>query len=367
MTANSSSVTRDGMRIDWGVPIAMDDGLELRCDVFRPTMDGRYPAIVAMGPYGKWLHFAEFPGQYNRLIQEHPEVLSDTSGNYLNYETVDPEKFVTDGYVVVRVDSRGAGRSPGFMDIWSLREAQDHYSCIEWAAVQPWCTGKVGLSGISYLAMNQWQVAALQPPHLTCMFVFEGAYDYYRDMARHGGILCTFSKILYGPAILSVQHGRGRRGQRSRMNGDWVSGPATLTDEELGNNRREWHEGMRIAIVLLLSILIGADRAAADTMVNDGDTLTLDGIRYRLEGVDAPDEGDATIFVGVVAPGMTGAALDENVAGHEQHLAPRPSAPRSRPSAATFVRPHGWRKRGPRPPRSSRPGSLLGLVLRQRL
>lgn len=240
--ADYKSVTRDGMRIDWDVPIAMDDGLELRCDVFRPTADGRYPAIVAMGPYGKWLHFAEFPGQYNRLIQEHPEVLSDTSGNYLNYETVDPEKFVRDGYAVVRVDSRGAGRSPGFMDIWSLREAQDYYSCIEWTAVQPWCTGKVGLSGISYLAMNQWQVAALQPPHLTCMFVFEGAYDYYRDMARHGGILCTFSKVLYGPAILSVQHGRGRRGQRSRMNGDWVSGPATLTDEELGNNRREWHE-----------------------------------------------------------------------------------------------------------------------------
>ncbi len=236
------SVTRDGMRVDWDVPITMDDGLELRCDVYRPVQEGRYPAILAMGPYGKWLHFAEFPGQYNRLVQEHPEVLSDTSGNHLNYETVDPEKFVPEGYVVVRIDSRGAGRSPGFLDIWSLREAQDYYTCIEWAARQPWCTGKVASSGISYLAMNQWQVAALQPPHLTCMFVFEGAYDYYRDMARHGGILCTFSKVLYGPAILSVQHGRGRRGQRSRMNGDWVSGPATLSDEELGNNRREWHE-----------------------------------------------------------------------------------------------------------------------------
>jgi predicted acyl esterase len=236
------SVVRDGMRIDWDVPITMDDGLQLCCDVYRPIAEGRYPAILAMGPYGKWLHFAEFPGQYNRLVQEHPEVLSDTSGSHLNYETVDPEKFVPDGYVVVRIDSRGAGRSPGFMDIWSLREAQDYHTCIEWAATQPWCTGKIALSGISYLAMNQWQVAALQPPHLACMFVFEGAYDYYRDMARHGGILCTFSKVLYGPAILSVQHGRGRRGPRSRMNGDWVSGPVTLSDEELGNNRREWHE-----------------------------------------------------------------------------------------------------------------------------
>jgi len=237
-----ASVVRDKMHIDWDVPIEMADGVVLRCAGFRPSSEGRFPVIMAMGPYGKWLHFAEFPGQYNRLIQEHPEVLSDTSGNYLNYETVDPEKFVPEGYVVVRIDSRGAGRSPGFMNIWSLQEAQDYYTCIEWGAQQSWSDGKVAISGISYLAMNQWQVAALQPPHLTCMFIFEGAYDYYRDMARHGGILCTFSKVLYGPAILSVQHGRGRRGPRSRMNGDWVAGPQTLTDEELGANRREWHE-----------------------------------------------------------------------------------------------------------------------------
>jgi uncharacterized protein len=149
---------------------------------------------------------------------------------------------VPDGYVVIRVDSRGTGRSPGFLDIWSAREAKDLYNCIEWAATQPWCNGKVALSGISYLAMNQWQVAELQPPHLTCMFICEGAADYYREMTHHGGILCTFSKVLYGPAILSVQHGKGKRGYLSRYNGDWVSGPETLTDEQLGANRREWHE-----------------------------------------------------------------------------------------------------------------------------
>src|ERR1019366_3424398 len=189
------------MRIDWDVPIEMDDGVVLRCDVFRPIKNGRYPTIASMGPYGKLLHFAEFP-QYNRLVREHPEVLSDTSGNYLNYEMVDPERFVPEGYVVVRIDARGAGRSPGFLDIWSLREAQDYAICIEWTAKQSWSDGKIGLSGISYLAMNQWQVAALQPPHLTAMFIFEGAADYYRDMTYHGGIFCTFGRALYGPAIV---------------------------------------------------------------------------------------------------------------------------------------------------------------------
>ena len=51
------SERRDGMRIDWDVPIAMDDGLVLRADVYRPPGPGRFPAIVTYGPYGKWVHF----------------------------------------------------------------------------------------------------------------------------------------------------------------------------------------------------------------------------------------------------------------------------------------------------------------------
>jgi predicted acyl esterase len=140
----------------------------------------------------------------------------------------------------VRVDSRGAGRSPGFLDIWSTREAQDLSQCIEWAAVQPWSTGKVGLNGISYYAMNQWQVAALQPPHLAAICIWEGAADYYRDLSHHGGILCSFGRAWFPSQVIRVQHGRGTRGYRSRMTGDWVSGPPTLTEEELGANRRDF-------------------------------------------------------------------------------------------------------------------------------
>src|SRR5438309_3462012 len=54
-------------------------------------------------------------------------------------------------------------------------EALDLRACIEWAAAQSWSTGKVGLNGISYFAMNQWQAAALGPPHLAAMCVWEGA------------------------------------------------------------------------------------------------------------------------------------------------------------------------------------------------
>jgi predicted acyl esterase len=150
---------------------------------------------------------------------------------------VDPEKWVPDGYACVRVDSRGCGRSPGYVELWSAREAKDFAQCIEWGGKQPWSNGKVGLNGISYYAMNQWQVASLNPKHLAAICIWEGAADFYRDVSHHGGILCTFLQNWYDMQVKTVQHGVGTRGYRSRMNGDWVAGPQTLTAEELGANR----------------------------------------------------------------------------------------------------------------------------------
>ncbi len=236
---------RDGMRIDWDVPIPMEDGVVLRCDVYRPQDDeGKYPVILTYGPYGKYLHFEDlYETCWTRMVEQHPDVPAGSTNKYQNWEVVDPEKWVPDGYVCIRVDSRGAGRSPGVIDIWSAREAQDLYECIEWAAVQPWSTGKIGLNGISYYGMNQWQVGMLQPPHLAAMCVWEGAADYYREMAHHGGIFCNgFARNWSEMQVYTVQHGLGTRGFKSRFTGDWVSGPITLTEEELGANRNDFGE-----------------------------------------------------------------------------------------------------------------------------
>jgi len=237
------SEIRDGMRIDWDVPIEMDDGIMLRADVYRPIKEGRYPVIMSYGPYGKYLAFQDgYTTCWEKMASEHPDVIAGSTNKYQNWEVADPEKWVPDGYVIVRVDSRGCGRSPGVIDIWSAREAKDYYNCIEWAAVQPWSNGKIGLNGISYYAMNQWQVASLEPPHLAAMCIWEGAADFYRDMGWHGGIFCTFAKNWPEMQVYSVQHGLGERGYRSRVVADWVSGPETLTPEELGANRRDFGE-----------------------------------------------------------------------------------------------------------------------------
>jgi len=214
--------------------------------VFRPLADGQYPTILSYGPYGKWLHFEDlYTDQWRRMVDQHPDVAAGSTNKYQNWEVVDPEKWVPDGYACVRVDSRGAGRSPGHLDLWSAREAKDQYDCIEWAARQPWSNGKVGLNGISYYAMNQWQTAALQPPHLTAICVWEGAADYYRDLSHHGGILCAFARAWFPSQVIRVQHGLGARGYRSRMTGDWVSGPPTLTEEELGARRNDFWQDCR--------------------------------------------------------------------------------------------------------------------------
>ena len=232
---------RDGMRIDWDVPITMDDGLVLRADVFRPVKDGQYPVILTYGPYAKNLAFQDgYPSAWQRMVEKHPDVTAGSSNLYQSWEVVDPEKWVPHDYVCVRVDSRGAGCSPGFIDHFSPRETKDFYDCIEWAGVQPWSNGKVGLNGISYYGINQWHVASLQPPHLAAMCIWEGAADWYRDMTHHGGILSTFWENWYDMQVKTVQYGAGERGKRSRVHGELVCGPETLSEAELAQEPRRF-------------------------------------------------------------------------------------------------------------------------------
>ena len=234
------SEIRDGMQIDWDAPIRMDDGVVLRADVFRPVGEDTYPVILSYGPYAKGLLFQDgYKSQWSRVIKAAPEVLQGSSNKYQNWELVDPEKWVPDGYACVRIDSRGAGRSPGDLDVWSAREAQDLYECVEWAGTQAWSNGKVGINGISYYAMNQWNVGALQPPHLAALCIWEGSSDYYRELCRHGGILSDFLNSWHPRQVAGVQNGVGTRGAKSMVTGELVAGPETLSDAELAKTRAD--------------------------------------------------------------------------------------------------------------------------------
>ncbi len=237
---------RDGMRIEWDVALPMDDGVVLRADVFRPVDDGRYPALVTYGPYGKGLRFQDgYPDAWNRLVEEHPEAAEGSTGQYTAWETPDPEHWVPDGYAVVRIDARGWGRSPGYIDPYAMRGSRDFHDCIEWAGTQPWSSGKVGLLGISYFAIDQWLVAGLQPPHLAAMVPWEGLADFYRDMYYHGGIMTTAVDVWFRRTISTVQHGLGERSSRSQSTGELVAGPETLSDDELALRRANYPGAVR--------------------------------------------------------------------------------------------------------------------------
>jgi hypothetical protein len=91
MIAGRSEI-RDGMRIDWDVEIAMDDGVVLRADVFRPIAHGHYPVLITHGPYGKGVAFydAHFKPVWEMLTASHPETAAASSNRYQEPSGVGP-------------------------------------------------------------------------------------------------------------------------------------------------------------------------------------------------------------------------------------------------------------------------------------
>ena len=187
-----------GIHVDWDVPVTVRDGTVLRVNVFRPESPGTFPVLMSAHPYGKDKIPAKTrsgrgaPLQSRLLPQPRPVHISAST----SWEAPDPAVWVREGYAVVNADLRGGGTSEGVGDLFSDQEAHDYYDLIEWAGTQAWSTGRVGLDGVSYLAISQYKVAALQPPHLAAICPWEGLSDLYRDFARPGGVLENgFSKL----------------------------------------------------------------------------------------------------------------------------------------------------------------------------
>jgi uncharacterized protein len=230
------------MILDRNTEIPMRDGARLRANVYRPEGVGRFPALVTFGPYGKDVPLRDFMQEaWDRLNATYPEILAASSCKHLVFERPDPEVWVPDRYVVISVDSRGAGKSPGRLDPNSPAEFRDFYDAIEWAAAQSWCSGKVGLLGISYYAASQWFVAAMRPPHLAAIAPWQGTYDFYRDRTRQDGIFASgFLKRWWNRSVLRHQHGNPDSDCRDIYTGERVTGPASLSPAELAASRADY-------------------------------------------------------------------------------------------------------------------------------
>ncbi|MEU7578563.1 CocE/NonD family hydrolase [Streptomyces sp. NPDC041068] len=178
------TVTENGLHIEYDVAIRVRDGIELYANVYRPEgVDADLPVILSWGPYGKHGGRPTAPSRTPTSGVRH-EWLSE----YCAIEAPDPAFWCPHGYAVVYVDPRGTWWSQGDYTLFSDQEIRDHHDAIEWAGTRPWSNGKVGLSGVSYLSISQWRVAASKPPHLAAINPWEGLTDFYRDVAYHGGI-----------------------------------------------------------------------------------------------------------------------------------------------------------------------------------
>jgi len=131
---------------------------------------------------------------------------------------------------------RGAGATPGVLDPFSPRETEDYATLIAWAAHQPWSTGKVGLLGTSYQAINQYQVAALQPEGLAAILPWEGAFDQYREIAYYGGILNVAWQFWWDHQVVPNQNGNAETPLIDSIGGGKDTG-APLSPELLKKNR----------------------------------------------------------------------------------------------------------------------------------
>jgi putative CocE/NonD family hydrolase len=149
--------------------ITMDDGIKLGATITFPSENGstpapgRFPVILSMTPYGR-----------NGICGCAPAA-----------------DFATRGFAVAVVDVRGTGGSQSNLDqnYFSPREARDGYNLVEYLGTQPWSTGKVGMSGGSYVGIVQYKTAATDPPHLAAIAPDEALADLYNDAYAPGGIV----------------------------------------------------------------------------------------------------------------------------------------------------------------------------------
>jgi putative CocE/NonD family hydrolase len=197
-----------GQVMDRDVPIAMRDGVVLRANVQRPDQAGRYPVLVVQTPYNK-------DGTVNSAL-----------GGQASY-------FVARGYVVVTVDVRGTGSSQGTWDSFGEAEQRDGYEVVEWAAGQPWSTGRVGLFGPSYMAIMQLLTAAQRPPSLRAIFPIVPMADGYRDIVFSGGdVNASFIPLWLG--LVAAGSVQPPQSMASGDPDDVVGGVTTLAQHAAG-------------------------------------------------------------------------------------------------------------------------------------
>lgn len=164
--------------VEKNVDVPMRDGVRLRGDIYFPETPGvnTFPCLVQRTPYDKnEVHKKPFP----------------------------PMLAASLGFAVFVQDTRGRFASEGKFEPYQ-NDADDGYDTIEWVAKQPWCTGKVGMYGGSYVGATQFLAATKKPPHLQAIFPVISSSLHFDGWAYHGGVFKLIN--LVGWTLVMIQH-----------------------------------------------------------------------------------------------------------------------------------------------------------------
>lgn len=170
--------------IERNLKVPLRDGIKIYLDVYRPSGpagEHDLPLLLGWSPYGKH-------GLSNQVFWPASGVDPAWLSPLTAFEAPDPVFWCQHGYAVAFADPRGAWLSEGEFHHNGIIEGKDCRDTIEWLAHQSWSNGKVGMTGVSYLACIQYLVAPLKPPALAAINPWEGFSDWYREFAYHGGI-----------------------------------------------------------------------------------------------------------------------------------------------------------------------------------
>lgn len=161
--------------------IPMPDGCRLAARLWLPETADPVPAIFETIPYRK---------------RDFYRASDQTKHPY----------FAGHGYACVRVDLRGSGDSDGLLhDEYLKQEHDDAVACIAWIAAQPWCSGRVGMMGISWGGFNALQVAARRPPALAAIITVDSTDDRYADDVHYMGGCPLIDNLTWGTAFTAYQ------------------------------------------------------------------------------------------------------------------------------------------------------------------
>lgn len=205
---------------DYDVKIPMSEGFTVTANIYRSKTSSengeQVPVVMCAHPYDNHLTPAlkktplgGAPQQYRLISQAGKPSFSKLT----SWESPDPNFWVASGYAVVNMNMPGYTNSEGPPSVFSEHQGKCYYEAIEWVAKQPWCTGKVGLNGVSFLAISQYHVAACQayggpPPSLCCISPWEGLTDPYRDIFAFGGLAeVGFPAFWWATEVKSVLNG----------------------------------------------------------------------------------------------------------------------------------------------------------------